>query len=349
MEDQTLYMQNIKESDMRDGLKLYDVKEKPFKIYGVSHDGELFRRVPQDIADNISDGISWASKLTAGGRVRFTTNSPYITVACKWRVREPLAQMPMTGSCGFDLYIYSDGKEEHRETFCPDPESCEKGYSCTKNIGWSNENKVISINFPLYNNVDGLYIGIKEGSTLIEAPEYKHPRPIVFYGSSITQGACASRPGMSYEAIVSRHFDTDYINLGFAGNAKGEDKMADYISSLDMSVLVIDYDHNAPDVKHLEDTHERFFKRIRAKHPTLPIIIMSAPEKRKTSLWWQGREEIIKKTYDNALSVGDKNVYFIQGAELMTDNDGLVDGIHPQDHGFMSMAKRIIKELEIVI
>ena len=117
----------------------------------------------------------------------------------------------------------------------------------------------ITINFPLYSSVADLYIGLDETAVLKKSLGYKHKKPIVFYGSSITQGGCASRPGNAYESIISRALQTDYINLGFSGNAKAEDEIAQYIKDLDMSVFIYDYDHNAPNLKHLEDTHQRMF------------------------------------------------------------------------------------------
>ena len=89
--------------------------------------------------------------------------------------------------------------------------------------------KLVTLNFPCYGRLCELFVGLDEGATLNEAPEYKYVRPVVYYGSSITQGGCASRPGMSYEAIISRNFNYDYINLGFSGNAKAEDEMIEYI------------------------------------------------------------------------------------------------------------------------
>ena len=164
----------------------------------------------------------------------------------------------------------------------------------------------------------------------------------MYYGSSITQGGCASRPGMSYQAIVSRRFDYDYINLGFSGNAKAEDTIIDYIKNLDMSIFIYDYDHNAPTVEHLANTHEKMFKAIREAHPNLPIIMMSRPKFKLTDLEEQ-RLEIIKTTYNNAIASGDKNVYLITGKELtaLCGNEGTVDNCHPTDFGFASMAKAV--------
>jgi len=117
----------------------------------------------------------------------------------------------------------------------------------------------ILINFPLYNPVDEAFTGLDEDAELLPAAEYAHEKPVVFYGSSITQGACASHPGNAYCNILSRRLNTNNINLGFSGGCHGEDAMAEYLAALDMSVLVYDYDHNAESAEELQRTHERAF------------------------------------------------------------------------------------------
>ncbi len=342
-------MESISPEAMREGLKFYDVKEAPFRIYGVFYDGQRFRRVPEEVTKDIPGALTWAAGCPAGGRVRFATNSPYITIKCKWQSLEAMGHMALSGSGGFDLYTYDEnGKEIYRKAYRPEYETAKQGFTCTCDLGPLDRDRIVNINMPLYNGVFELYIGIKEGSTLNAAPDYKYEKPILYYGSSITQGGCASRPGMSYEAIVTRRFDINHINLGFSGSAKAEDQIIDYINAQDMSAFVYDYDYNTPSPDYLEQTHERMYKRIRAAHPELPIIIMPAPAHIKYSEM-QKREDIIKKTYDNAIAAGDKNVYFIPSKELMPDNDGTVDGCHPNDYGFMCMAKRLINELEGII
>ncbi len=352
MDEQSVHMESINPLAIRDGLKFYNANEAPFKLYGVFYDGERFRRMPSEVDRAVkeeSGGIAISSKDTAGGRIRFATNSPYITIKCRWSLLGAMSHMALTGSSGFDLYIYENGKEEYNGTFRPELANAQSGYSSTKDLGETKKDRIININFPLYNELEELYIGIKEGSTLSEAPDYKYEKPIVYYGSSITQGGCASRPGMSYQAIITRKYDINHINLGFSGRARGERAMAEYIAGLNMSAFVLDYDYNAPTAEHLKATHERFYKIIREKNPTLPIIIMSAPTKKKGGEWWKNREAIIEQTYENALISGDRNVYFISGCELMPDNDGTVDTCHPNDYGFACMASRLSKVIETIL
>ena len=117
--------------------------------------------------------------------------------------------------------------------------------------------------------IENVEIMVSDTAT-VEAPTpYKYGKAL-YYGSSITEGGCCCSV-----TNVSHWLDLDYYNFGFSGNAKGELEIADYINTLDMRLFVMDYDHNAPTAEYLRDTHEAFFKRIREKHPTLPILILS--------------------------------------------------------------------------
>lgn len=323
---------NIKKSD----VKFYNADEAPFKIYGVFKENGLYRRMPESVAKKVSEGVYELHTNTSGGRIRFLTDSEYVAIHADM---EKLCRIPhcsLTGTAGFDLYA----DNTYIKAFIP-PYDMENGYENIVELG-SRSLREITINFPSYSNVKKLYIGLQENAVIKEATEYKIQKPFVYYGSSITQGACASRPGMSYQNIISRKFNCDYINLGFSGTARAEDEMIEYIKNLDMSVFVCDYDHNAPSVEHLCDTHEKMFKEVRKMHPHIPVIFMSRPKYTLTEDEIK-RMRVIENTYKNALLNGDKNVYFLGGRELMKlcENDGVVDGGHPSDFGFVSMAKAI--------
>ncbi|MBQ9940058.1 MAG: hypothetical protein IJO74_00755 [Clostridia bacterium] len=320
----------------KNDVRFYKIDRAPFKVYGVFKENGKYRRMPESVAKTVSEGVYTLHTNTAGGRVRFVTDSPYVAIHAQMDALGKMSHFPLTGSIGFDLYA----ENQYVKSFVP-PFNIENGYESVIEFEESMP-RLITINFPLYSNVNELYIGLKDGSSLEEAEPYKNKKPIVYYGSSITQGGCASRPGMSYQAIISRTFNYDYINLGFSGNAKAEDEIIEYIKNLDMSVFVYDYDHNAPGVEHLEKTHEKMFKAIREKNPLLPVIMMPRPkyflnEEEKT------RRKIVEKTYLNAVSAGDKNVYFIDGQALtkLCKDSGTVDNCHPTDFGFASMAQAL--------
>jgi len=334
---------DVSDEISREGIAFYDIKCEPFSVHGVFYENGAYVRMPDSVAASVSDGVRILAKNTAGGRVRFITDSPYIAVKAVQKGRPDMSHMPATGQAGIDLYENINGEEIFSKTFIP--ESKDGGFERIYDFSTSGEHNV-TLNLPLYFNLCELYIGLKKGSSVKKAPDYSVKVPIVYYGSSITQGGCASRPGNSYQGFLSRWYDADYINLGFSGNAKGEDNMAEYIASLDMSCFVYDYDHNAPSARHLELTHEKFYKIIRAAHPDIPILFMSRPKIYLTEDE-KLRSDIVYKTYRAALSRGE-NVYHIFSNELMelSGDEGTVDGCHPTDLGFFSMAKRIKLEFD---
>ncbi len=331
---------NINKTD----IKFISIEDEPFKVYGVFKEKGKFRRIPEQVAKSVSEGVYLLHANTSGGRVRFKTDSSY--VAIRVQMDDGLTRTPhfaLSGSAGFDLY---EGNI-YRGTYAPSVD-CKEGYEGIIEFE-SRELRDITINFPLYSNVTNLYIGIQDDSSVEEAPSYKNAKPIVYYGSSITQGGCASRPGMSYPSIISRKFDCDYINLGFSGNAKAEDEIIEYIKSLDMSVFIYDYDHNAPSVEHLMNTHEKMFKAVRNVHPEIPVIMMSRPKHNLTDEEKE-RRSVVEKTYNNAIASGDNNVYFIDGAMLteLCMDDGTVDNCHQTDFGFVSMANALAHVIETI-
>lgn len=324
----------------KEDIMFYSVLSEPFAVHGIQFSDGKFRRLPEAVAAATNEGVHYLHANTAGGRVRFCTDSGYVAIHARMPRIEIMPHFALTGSAGFDLYIKEDGEPVYTGTFQP-PFDMTDGYESVLELG-DKSLREITIHFPLYSEVESLHIGLAQDAALLPPSPYAHATPIVYYGSSITQGGCASRPGNAYSNMLSRRLDCDHINLGFSGSARGEDAIIEYIKGLTMSVFVYDYDHNAPDTAHLADTHERGFRAIRQAHPTLPIVLMSRPKVRLNKEE-QERFAIVKSTYENALSRGDKNVYFIPGEQLMAlcGNEGTVDGCHPTDLGFASIAKEL--------
>lgn len=327
---------NVEKQIDKAGLAFYRVDCEPFRVYGLLFEDGKYRRLPESVAAAANPGVQVRARNSAGGRVRFVTNSARIAILAKM---ENCCQFPhaaFTGTAGFDLYV----GQQYTATFMP-PLDLRDGYeSCISLEG--NISREITIHFPTYSDVCALYIGLEEGASLFAAPDYANTVPVVYYGSSITQGGCASRPGITYQEHLCRRFDCDYINLGFSGSARGEQSMARYISGLSMCCFVYDYDYNAPTAEHLAATHEAFFQTVRAAHPDIPVIMLSRP-KYTLNADEQARRAIVKATYDNAVARGDRNVYFLDGPALMATagDEGTVDNCHPNDLGFFSMAKAL--------
>jgi hypothetical protein len=321
----------------RTGLCFYDVEQAPFRVYGTKMVDGRYRRMPESVATATNNGVREMHTHTAGARVRFVTDSPRIAIRV---LIDGFMLQPRTSVCGSaSLDVYVNG--EYCNTFIPphDPLAVQNGYESVIDTHLTKKAEIL-LHFPLFSSVTRLFVGLEEGSVLEPAAEYTLTKPVVCYGSSITHGACASRPGNCYENILSRTLDCDFLNLGFSGSAYGEDAIAHHIATLEMSAFVLDYDHNSPSPAHLGRHHERMFKIIREAQPDLPILMMSRPQPRPTE---EERERlaVVRATYENALAAGDKNVYFIPGCELMMDarNEGLVDNVHPNDAGFWNMAR----------
>ncbi len=334
----------INKSDIR----FFDVNQAPFTVYGVTFENGLFRRMPEAIAKTVSNSVEILNKNTAGGKVRIQTDSPYVAIHAEMEYMCNISVMPFTGSAGFDLYVRENGEDEYVKTFVP-PEGAANGYESVIELG-NSKMRELTIHFRLYRAGKALYSGVGNDATLLKPTPFAITTPIVFYGSSITHGGCASRPGNAYTAIVARYFDADHINLGLPGSALAEDAIADYIKQLNMSVFIYDYDHNSPSTEHLANTHSRMFKTIRAAQPTLPIVILNRP-KYKLSEEEVVRRNIIRSTYEEAKQNGDNHVYFIDNDRLtqLCKSEGVVDGTHPNDLGFMSMAQAVIPVLKTIL
>jgi len=329
----------------REGMRWFDPKQPPFLLHGLLFDDDGYKRMDSDVAKSVNDGVYTLHRHTSGGRVSFETDSEYIAIYVKCGVAKS-STMPLTSYTGFDLYLErDDGALEFTNIFVP-PVTMNDCYQGIFYFGEQGSHKVL-MHFPLYNTVEALYIGLSPNSTVDSYSPYGLEPPVIYYGSSITQGGCVSRPGNAFPAIASRISKTNYLCLGFSGSAHGEKEMADYIAAQPMSAFILDYDHNDCDNRErLADQHSLFYRTVRASHPDIPIIIMSAPYAART--FFQSHpaksKQIIFKTYQDAVTAGEW-VYFIDGETLFgADKDAaLVDRIHPGDVGHLKMAKAVLE------
>ena len=326
-----------------EGIRFYDpLKENAFGIYGLCKsdlEKGQFRRIPDEVAKTVNDGVRFHGANTAGGRIRFKTNSEIVVLKVKTGKKSQMYHATPLMESGFDLYV--DGIFESKFAGIVKPDF-EKRDEYESEIRLGKGEKEITLYLPLYGNVYSIEIGLTEGASLYAHRPYKYSVPIVYYGSSITQGGCATRPGKTYQSIIARRTDSDYINLGFSGSARGEKEIAEYLSGLDMSVFVCDYDHNASqDV--LRETHYALYETIRKNHPDIPYLMVTKPDFNYSRDDFQ-RRAIIMESYLKAFGNGDRQVYFVDGSTFFTGTEigqCTVDGVHPTDDGFERMAKFI--------
>ena len=319
-------------------MKTYKYNEKPLEIHGIPHfekHGKL-ERIPENVREKVPS-LSFHGRRTPGARLCFKTNSPKFTVKIEYETMNFDHGMSMKAAQSANILIGERKNARFAGLVSP------KNYNekiAENSFEKSDKFEDVTIWLPRNEVISDISITIENHAEIKAPTPYKYP-PMLYYGSSITEGGCACRVTNAYNAIISQHLDVDYYNFGFSGSAKGELPIADYINTIPLSIFIMDYDHNAPSIEHLRETHEPFFRRIREKNPNLPIILMSRPNFDHDITAFE-RREIIKTTYTNAINSGDQNIYFIDGETFFGNSDREFctnDGCHPNDLGFYRMAE----------
>lgn len=322
--------------------------EQPFAIGGIKHPLENrgeYARLDVEKQSAYSQTIQNLSLHTSGGTIRFRTDAPALSLRVSMRnVRTDLQHMADRGAFGFDVYV----GEGTQRSYCGAPMQLltrEQGFCET--IALPQGEKEVLIHLPLYAGVSSVEIGVEAGASL-EAPAPRSCGAICFYGSSITQGACASRPGLAYGGLLCRMLDADCLNLGFSGAALGEQTIAALIAASDISALVMEYDHNHT-VQGLQETHYAFYQTVRSAHPEIPILMLTQPVfTPEASEEQKARQQIIRSSYERAVAAGDENVYYLCGEDFFPAkmrDAYTVDMLHPNDLGHYSMAQAVAQVL----
>lgn len=330
-------------------MKTYSYQDKPIKIYGIPYfevTKEL-RRLPDVILEKYSY-LNFYGRRCPGARMCFRTDAKKLRVRLVLKTLSPDMGLSLYSCQSAKVLIGSRNRPYYAGLVGPkdyDTKAVEEIFTKAPVM------EDITIFFPRNEIVENIEIAVEDEAT-VEAPTpYKYGKPVLFYGSSITEGGCCCNVTNAYNAILSNRLDFDYYNFGFSGSAKGEPEMAEYISKMDISAFVYDYDHNAPTVEHLAATHEPFFRIIRRAKPDIPILMMTRPQE----IYGEdekARREVVRKTYQNALDSGDQNVYFIDGETFYGVKERhlcSIDVIHPNDLGFHRMADVIEPVLKTML
>ena len=205
-------------------VELFDIRQEPFDIYGLFEPNdpqkERFERIPREVALSVSEGVGVQSYEPAGGKVRFCTDSDYVAIKVEtaWMTRRP--HFTFIEAAGFDMYVDVDGRELLQGVFVP-PHDAEGGYEQILRFP-DRKRRYLTINFPLHACVKKLQVGLRPGSFLGHGKKYINEKPVVCYGSSITQGTGASRPGTAYCNLLAQRLNVHFYNLGFSGQCRGE-------------------------------------------------------------------------------------------------------------------------------
>lgn len=329
-----------------------DASELTIEGKGWSDTPSFFSRLPARAKESVPEGVWGLSLNTAGIVVRFVSDAPWIRA--RWRLTGAtlaMNHMAATGVSGLDLYLRHKGS--WRWLGVGRPEAQENLFPLVS--GLSAENREFALYLPLYNGVTKLELGIPPGSSIKPATSRAAVKPVVFYGTSITHGGCASRPGMAYPAIIGRRLDTPTINLGFSGNGRCEHEVADLIAELDASVYVIDPLPNMTEDM-IEDRIGYLLEVLRSKHPHTPVILVESIDYQYSyaGAGGAGREaksnRKLRKVYSQSAPAWNGRLFYVKGDQLLgSDGEGTVDGVHPTDLGFMRMADVLTPVVERAI
>ncbi len=306
---------------------------------GWTETANFYDRLPAAAQGRVPEAVWNLSHNSAGLCARFVSAAPQLAVRWTLRSGSHMQHMADTGISGVDLYGRTpDGGWQYLGTGFPaglgkTPPVCEKLFS----IGGGKSREYL-LYLPLYNGVVKVEVGVPEGGQIEPAParSVEKQKPIVFYGTSITQGGCASRPGTAWTAIVGRRLDWPLVNLGFSGSGKMEIELAEFLTQLDPAVYVICCLENVP-YDLMDERAEPFIRKLREARPQTPILLCEEAQFRGAGP--TAKSQKLRAVYEK-LSPQDPNLHYLEGRNFLgADQEATVDGTHPTDLGMMRMAE----------
>ena len=307
-----------------------------------------YDRLPASYKEIVREPVWDLSKHSSGLSIRFLSNSSVITA--KWEVLNNFSMdhMPDTGIKGVDLYFKNNDEWQYINTGVPVGFNNE--YKLVENM--ENELREYKLFLPLYDGIKNIEIGV-DSISYIKRPKINEKKPIVFYGTSITQGACASRPGMAHTNIISRQLDRDVINFGFSGNGRMEESIANLISDSNPIFYVIECMPNMYPPDLVSNNTIPLIDTIRAKDSDTPIILVDLFTSPITALdknAIRGTSEMnnaLKSQYDKMINSGYNNIIYLETqSALGNDFEGTVDAVHFTDLGFIRYSDFLVKKFD---
>lgn len=319
---------------------------------GWNEDGGNYNRLPLRAQGKVSDKVWSLSRESAGLSVCFKTNATDIQVRYKVTGAHSMPHMPATGISGVDLYRHID------QGFCFGSYSFGDTIYYSYHIDRGNaigSEQEYTLYLPLYNGVKCLEIGVPQQNVLTFIPAVIR-KPVVLYGTSIAQGACASRPGMAWGNIVNRWLDIPVINLGFSGNGKLEQEVLDFICEQDAAVFILDCMANMGDYskEEIEERVKKAVHRIRSHHDAPILLVEHAGYSNGTTNRLQFDtytrcNHAQAEAFRQLKKEGVKQIFYLSHEELALNPDSWVDYVHPSDFGMIQQAEAVRKKLRKII
>ena len=322
-------------------LTWHDVRDWGIEGKGWTNTKRYFDRLPSKAEGVVREPVWNLSRHSAGMTVRFITDATTIEVRYNLLSdRLAMSHMPATGVSGLDLYAEnSEGFERWVSVTRPESQVVESTIAKDLRPGL----RKYTVYLPLYNGVESLEIGVDAEATF-EPVSPRTEKPIVFYGTSIMHGACASRPGMAIPAILGRRFNRSTINLGFSGNGRMEPEVGALLSELDPCVFAIDCLPNM-NAEMLTERAAPLVRQLRAAHPNTPILLVedrtftNTPFFPKRAAHHKNSRAAFKAAHQSLLDEGIHKLYYLDGENLLgLDGEGATDGSHPNDLGMVRYA-----------
>ena len=305
-------------------------------------------RLPKQSAEQLPPAVARLMKFPAGARIRFSSDTTSLRIRVEASRVYSHGHMSAMGTSGLDAYV--DGQYWASVTVSREGEQ-----ELTFFQGSARRPKQITIYLPAYQEVTVLDVGVDAGAESGPPAPFAERLPIVFYGSSIAQGACAGRPGMSYEAILARRLNVDFVNLAFSGSGRGEPEVVDLVSRVEACCYVFDLgkSYRTQPV----EVYAEMLRRIRAAHPWVPIVAVTSIF--ATREWYDPSwaelsryvRDVTKQAAGEMIDAGDEDVHLVDGLELLgpADADGFQEGVHPNDLGFTRIADRLEPTLRQIL
>lgn len=315
-------------------------------------DSTRLARLDVDLYPQMSAQAARYGRYSTGLAVCFKTDSPFISA--RWTTGHHAAGTNMTAilQSGLDMYIKQDGKWIFAGVARPAASGTSHKWDMVQNMDGTMHECLLYL--PTFTAVTSLEIGVKPGS-VIEAVPNPFARRIVFVGSSITHGASASRPGLTYPAMIGRALDAEAANLGFSGICKLEQFYADIVADTKADVFVFDTFSN-PGADEINERLKPFVDKIRKAHPNTPLIFVQTTKRETANFDMKklernnGQRAAAEAGMKQLIDAGDRNIYFINpGMPTGDDHEGTADGTHPTDASFRMITDNLLPHIKKVL
>ncbi len=332
-------------------LRWVDVADWRLEGRAFDERAATFDRLPAAAEAEVREAVWDLSRHSAGITARFTTDARELHV--RYRLTSPtlsMFHMPATGVSGVDLYARDDrGRLRWVSVSRPSGQDVSQRL-CAGLAPPPRGGREFALYLPLYNGVERLELGVPEGATLAPLPA-RETKPIVVYGTSIAHGACASRPGMAWPAILSRMLGREVINLGFSGNGRMEEAVARHVATLDAAAFVIDCLPNM-NSQQVRERAAPLVRQLRRARPNAHILLVE--DRTFTNAWilparraaHADRRAALRSAFEE-LRGEDERLHYLEGDALLgVDGEGATDGSHPNDLGMQRQARAVAAALQ---